>query len=195
MDRVEGLWDRMDRAEAAMIARTPWLPARPAGPVVIAATTAGRGGALWLLWCAAEAFRRGGDRRFARRAATAVAVALGVSQLLKRLVPTRPRPERPGGPARRELPERPGSSSFPSAHAASAAAFTTAVLRHDRRLVLVVAPVAATAVYGRLRTRVHWPSDLAAGVTIGVAAALCPTGARRVPRRPCRRPRRSCPGR
>jgi len=178
-----------------MIVETPWLPARPPSPVVTVATTAGRGGALWLLWCAAEALRPGGDRRFARRAATAVAVALGVSQLLKRIVPARPRPEQPGGPARRELPERPDSSSFPSAHAASAAAFTTAVLRHDRRLALVVTPVAAIAVYGRLRTRVHWPSDVVAGVTIGVAAALRPTGVRRAPRRPCRRRRRSCSGR
>jgi len=161
-----------------MIAETPWLPARPPNPVVTAATTAGRGGALWLAWCAAEGLRPGGDRRFARRAAVAVGAALGVSQLLKRLVPARPRPERPGGPARRDLPERPDSSSFPSAHAASAAAFTTAVLRHDRRIALVVAPVAATAVYGRLRTRVHWPSDLAVGVTIGVAAALAATARR-----------------
>jgi undecaprenyl-diphosphatase len=162
-------WERLNRAEATLIEDSPGLPARPSPPVVVAVTTAGRGGALWLLLCAAEAARPGGDRRFARRAAVAVGVALGVSQLVKRIVPRRPRPEQPGGPARRGLPERPESSSFPSAHAATAAAFTTAVAAYDRRAAMAVAPMTVTAVYGRLRTRVHWPTDLLAGVAIGVA--------------------------
>lgn len=165
-------WDRLNRAEAVLVAETPWLPKSPPHPLVIALTTAGRAGALWLLWCGLEAVRPGGDRRFAARTAAAVGAALGAGQLLKRLAPARERPELPGGPARRDLPETPDSSSFPSAHAASAAAFTTAVLLRDRRLALLLSPVVMTAIYGRLRTRVHWPSDVVAGIVIGVAAAL-----------------------
>jgi undecaprenyl-diphosphatase len=162
----------LNRVEARLIVDSPGLPARPPHPVVTAVTTAGRGGALWLLLCVAEAARPGGDRRFARRAATAVGVALGASQLVKRIAPRRPRPEPPGGPARRDLPERPESSSFPSAHSATAAAFTTVVLTHDWRVGTAVAPVTLTAIYGRLRARVHWPTDLVAGVVIGVVAAV-----------------------
>jgi membrane-associated phospholipid phosphatase len=60
-----------------------------------------------------------------------------------------------GGPVRRTLPERPDSPSFPSSHAASAVAFTTALALRDRRLALLATPLTATAIYGRLRTRVH----------------------------------------
>ncbi len=168
-------WERLNRAEARLVAASPWLPARAPHPVVTAVTTAGRGGAVWLGLCLAEAVRRGGDRRLARRAAAAVVLALGIGQGVKRVVPTRARPEPPGGPARRDLPERPESSSFPSAHAATAAAFMTVVLVRDRRAALAIAPTALTAVYGRLRTRVHWPTDVLAGAAIGVAAALIVT--------------------
>jgi len=166
------MWESANRVEAALIADAPWLPARPPNPIVTAVTTAGRGGALWWAWIAVEAARPGGDRRWARRAGAAVGLALGASQLLKRLVPPRQRPEAPGGPARRELPERPDSPSFPSAHAATAAAFTTAAALRDFRLGLLVTPLTGTAIYGRLRTRVHWPTDLLAGASLGVAAAL-----------------------
>ncbi|MFL6141454.1 MAG: phosphatase PAP2 family protein [Labedaea sp.] len=165
-------WERLNRAERALLADLPVLPESPPNPVVTAVTTAGRGGVLWLLLCAAEALRRGGDRRLARHAAVGVAAALAASNALKRLVPYRPRPEPPGGPARRSLPERPDSSSFPSSHAASAAAFSTAIMLHHGRRALLVAPLAATAIYGRLRTRVHWPTDLAAGMALGAGSAL-----------------------
>ncbi|HEV7650412.1 MAG TPA: phosphatase PAP2 family protein [Actinophytocola sp.] len=170
------MWERVNRAEAALIADTRWLPARQPNAAVIAVTTAGRGGVLWLLWIAVEALRPGGDGGWAARAAAAVGAALVASQLVKRLVPARHRPEAPGGPARRNLPERPDSPSFPSSHAATAAAFTTALALRDPRLGLLVTPLTATATYGRLRTRVHWPTDLAAGASIGVAAALAVHG-------------------
>lgn len=175
------MWERANRAEAALFADTPWLPRRPPNVVVTAVTTAGRGGALWLLCTLTEALRPGGDRRWAAHTAAAIGIALGVSQLVKRIAPHRCRPEAPGGPARRSLPERPDSSSFPSAHAATAAAFTTALATRGP-LSLLVVPVTATAVYGRLRTRVHWPSDIVAGMAIGVTATMCTSTWARRPR-------------
>jgi membrane-associated phospholipid phosphatase len=32
-------------------------------------------------------------------------------------------------------------------------------------------PLPLVATYGRLRTRVHWPTDLVTGVAIGITAA------------------------
>ncbi|HEU5475628.1 MAG TPA: phosphatase PAP2 family protein [Actinophytocola sp.] len=164
-------WERLNRAEARALAGDPALPDRPPSRVVMAVTTAARGGGLWLALCAAEALRPGGDRRVARHAALAVVAALGLAHLIKRGTPRRARPEPPGGPARRLLKERPDSSSFPSAHAATAAAFTAAVVAHDVRRATLVAPLTLTAIYGRLRARVHWPTDLLAGVTLGVGTA------------------------
>jgi membrane-associated phospholipid phosphatase len=164
-------WEPLNRREARLIADTPVLPARVPHPVVTAVTTAGRGGGLWLAICAIEALRPGGNRRLARRGAASVAGALAVSHVLKLVLPHRPRPEPPGGKARRSLPETPDSSSFPSAHAATAAAITATLLRHKPKLAALAAPLTLTATYGRLRTRVHWPSDLVAGTAIGLAAA------------------------
>lgn len=168
-------WTGLDRVEARLVGETHHLPRRPPSPVVTLVTTAARGGVLWFAWCVREAVRPGGDRRLARRAAASVGVALVMAEALKQLLPARWRPERPGGPARRELPECPRSSSFPSAHAATSAAFVTTVLAHDRRRGALVLPAAVTAVYGRVRTRVHWPSDVVAGLVIGVATARLTT--------------------
>jgi len=157
--------------ETKLFVDNPALPDTAPHPVVIAVTTAARGGVLWLLLCALEAVRSRGDRRAARRGALSVLSALTVSHLIKRVTPRRPRPEPPGGGARRSLPERPDSSSFPSAHAATAAAFTTAVLAHDHRIAAPLVSLPVLATYGRLRARVHWPTDLLTGVAIGVTCA------------------------
>jgi undecaprenyl-diphosphatase len=164
-------WESLNGVEARLIVDSPALPATTPHTAIIAITTAARGGALWLALCAFEALRAGGDRRAARHGAVSVVAALAVSQLLKRVTPYRPRPEPPGGRARRALPERPDSSSFPSAHAATAAAFTAAAFARDRRLAIALMPLPLVATYGRLRTRVHWPTDLVTGVVIGITTA------------------------
>jgi undecaprenyl-diphosphatase len=137
------VWEWLNRLEAGLIAESAALPARTPHPVVTAVTTAGRGGLLWLALCMLEAVRPRGNRRLAGRGAAAVGVALAASHLVKRVVPRRPRPEPRGGRARRSLPETPDSSSFPSSHAATGAAFLSAVLVHDRRLAVLLAPSSA----------------------------------------------------
>jgi undecaprenyl-diphosphatase len=164
-------WESLNGVEARLIANSPALPATTPHTAIIAVTTAARGGGLWFALCAFEACRPGGDRHAARHGAVSVVAALTVSHLLKRVIPYRPRPEPPGGRARRALRERPDSSSFPSAHAATAAAFTAAAFTRDRRLAIALLPLPLVATYGRLRTRVHWPTDLVTGVAIGLTVA------------------------
>jgi membrane-associated phospholipid phosphatase len=170
--RTSQRWARLNEAEARLIVDSPALPARPPHPAVTAVTTAARGGGLWLALSALEAVRPGGDRRAARHAALSVLVALVVGHAVKRMSPSRSRPEAPGGRARRTLPERPDSSSFPSTHAATASAFgAVAVARYRYRGALLL-PLPIVATYGRVRARVHWPTDVLAGIGIGVAAAI-----------------------
>lgn len=75
-------------------------------------------------------------------------------------------------PEWRALPNPPTSSSFPSGHAASAAAFATAVAMEAPLAGAVVAPIAATVAYSRMHTGVHWTSDVVAGALLGSGVAL-----------------------
>lgn len=170
--RTSQQWERLNEAEARLIIDSPALPARAPHPAVTAITTAARGGGLWLALCALEALRPGGDRCAARQTTLSVLTALAASHTVKRLAPPRSRPEPPGGAARRALPEQPDSSSFPSAHAATASAFGTAVIvRYGPRGVLLL-PLPLVAIYSRVRARVHWPTDALAGAAIGIAVAI-----------------------
>lgn len=138
-------------------------------PLVIAVTTAARGGLLWL--AAAVVLNRLGRSRAARRGLFAGAAGMAAAHVIAPLVGRR-RPRADDLPARQALPERPTSAAFPSKHATTAAAFAAAVTLEAPAEGLWVTPLAAVVCYGRLRTRAHWPSDVYAGVVLGVAIAV-----------------------
>jgi membrane-associated phospholipid phosphatase len=154
------------RVESAAVALAPWLPRRPPARAVLWLTTAARGGGLWIGIAALAATRNGAPRQAAAEGLGAVALSTVATHTIKRLV-HRSRPRAALVPARRALPERVRSSSFPSSHAASAAAFTTAVTLRCPGMGVAVAPLATVVSYGRARTRVHWPSDVLAGAAFG----------------------------
>lgn len=110
--------------------------------------------------------------RQGRRAAATGAAAIGVTSLVvnqpMKLAGDRPRPDREGAGVPEERWVRmPTSSSFPSGHSASAAAFAVAVgdvlptLRWPLRLT------GAVVAFSRVYTGVHYPGDVAAGVLSG----------------------------
>ncbi len=74
-------------------------------------------------------------------------------------------------PAYQRIDHPPTSSSFPSGHAASAAAFATAVAMESPRTAAVVAPVAVAVAYSRVHVGVHWCSDVVAGAALGSGIA------------------------
>ncbi|MEU7527168.1 phosphatase PAP2 family protein [Saccharothrix sp. NPDC042600] len=135
---------------------------------VVAASLVARGGVVWVPVAAVLAGV--GERRAAVRGLIAAGVALPLGHLLSRAV-FRRRPPASRLPARRALPERPDSSSFPSKHAMTAAAFGTAVGVESPRAGAAVAPLVAVIAYSRVRTRVHWPSDVVGGLVLGAAVA------------------------
>lgn len=113
----------------------------------------------------------GGPR--GRQAAASGVVAIGVTSLVvnqpMKLAGDRPRPDREGtGVPEERWVRMPTSSSFPSGHSASAAAFAVAVgdvvpaLRWPLRLA------ASVVAFSRVYTGVHYPGDVAAGVASGV---------------------------
>lgn len=128
-----------------------------------------------VLWCgvaAGLAARKGPSRRAGLRGVCAIgAASVLASFVTKRLIPRR-RPAATLVPSHRRLIDRPSSSSFPSGHAASAAAFTTAVALESPLLGATVLPLAAAVVYSRVHTGVHWPSDVASGAALGTAVGL-----------------------
>ncbi|MEX1077917.1 MAG: phosphatase PAP2 family protein [Homoserinimonas sp.] len=74
-------------------------------------------------------------------------------------------------PIGRQLKKSPTSGSFPSGHAASAAAFATGVAFESPRVGAAIAPVAAGVAYSRLHTGAHWLSDVVGGAVLGAGVA------------------------
>ena len=151
---------------------------RPAWPVT-ALSTAAQGGVLWLAVAAVLAWRPGPRRRAAGHGLVGGAAGMAFGHAVKAVV-RRPRPQAQQLPARRALPEQPKSSSFPSTHATTAAAFTVAVTLTAPATGAAIAPLAAAVCYSRLRTRAHWPTVVYGGVAMGaVVGGLVHRGFRR----------------
>ena len=114
-----------------------------------------------------------GDR-WARRAAWrglgSLAAASVMANVIAKGLSGRRRPD-VQVPAARRLP-RPASPSFPSGHAANAAAFATGVAIEKPSLAGPAIALAAAVSASRVATGVHYPSDVLAGTAIGAAAGL-----------------------
>jgi undecaprenyl-diphosphatase len=127
---------------------------------------------LWLGIAGILVARPGSLRRAGLRGVAAIAVASAVTNVSTKWAFRRRRPASTLVPAHRRVSRRPHSPSFPSGHAASAAAFTTAVAMEHSAAGAVCAPIAAGVTYSRVHTGVHWPSDVAAGVGLGVGIGI-----------------------
>lgn len=119
----------------------------------------------WLVLGAVGALADRGRRADWIASAAGVAAAHGASIAVKRVV----RRSRPGDPGIRVLVSTPSGLSFPSSHATSTT--TAAVLYGSvlgRRLTPALVP---PMMVSRLVLGVHYPSDVAAGSTLGGAVA------------------------
>jgi diacylglycerol kinase family enzyme/membrane-associated phospholipid phosphatase len=167
--RYTGHVNDTDRAISRAISeRAP----SPVDPVMKGLSTAANHSVLWFAVAALLAGRRGSSRKAAMRGVLAIAGAsTSANAVLKPLMPRR-RPAASELPAYQTIDNPPTSSSFPSGHAASAAAFATAVALESPRLGAVVAPLAAGVAYSRVHVGVHWTSDVLAGAALGTGVAL-----------------------
>jgi undecaprenyl-diphosphatase len=109
-----------------------------------------------------------------RRTAVEGMVAIGINsglanQAFKR-VAQRERPSESVPEAR--MLEQPESTSFPSGHTASAAAFSGIVGRAYPKLWLPINGLAAAVGFSRVYTGVHYPGDVLGGWLLGKSVAL-----------------------
>jgi membrane-associated phospholipid phosphatase len=122
-----------------------------------------RGGGIWLALTVAAALRPG-SRSAGRDGMLAWVAASMVAFGLKRQV-QRPRPKlvhRIGSP--------PTSSSMPSSQTAGAVAYATAAVWRSPTTGLITMPLAITVAWSRAATGRHFPTDIAAGAALGLAA-------------------------
>ncbi|WP_245827747.1 bifunctional phosphatase PAP2/diacylglycerol kinase family protein [Sinomonas mesophila] len=162
---VEG----MDRA---LVRRIASLPRGPWDRALVWLTRAATKSKLWMAVAALLATRKGPPRRAAAHGLLAVAVASAVVNIVFKTILPRARPEPHHLPVHRFLHPQPTSSSLPSGHSASAAAFATGVGIVSPPLGAALAPVAAGVAYSRVHTGAHWPSDVVLGSAMGVGAAF-----------------------
>ncbi|WP_346777620.1 phosphatase PAP2 family protein [Rhodococcus sp. HNM0563] len=163
---------RAREADHALFALTDRVPTA-VDPLFRRLTRSADHSVLWM-GCAALCVLCGGRvRRGAVRGLASVAGASALANgLLKPLLPRRRPPARTDPRFARRLVPIPTSSSFPSGHSASAAAFVTGVALESPAAGAALAPLAAAVAYSRVHTGVHWPGDVAVGAVVGAAVAL-----------------------
>ena len=158
--------------DLSLVARSAALRSSRADAGLRALSTAADHSRLWLGAAALLGAAGGSARRGGVRGLIAVAGASAVANGLLKPVFPRSRPDTELVPVLRRVLAPPVSSSFPSGHSASAAAFVTAVAIESPKAGLLLAPVAAAVCYSRVHVGVHWPTDVVAGAALGSAIAL-----------------------
>lgn len=174
----------VDQAVFDAVARTPAPLLDRAAPAL---TNAADHSKLWLVAAAALAVFGGakGRRAALRGVCTLGASSVITNQLLKRLV-TRRRPNREALPGRRNGQRRPTSSSFPSGHAASAAAFAYGAATEWPALTAPLGALAGAVGFSRVATGAHYPSDVGAGYLVGLGVGTWGRKVVPVPEQPVR---------
>jgi undecaprenyl-diphosphatase len=128
-------------------------------------------GVLWIGIAGGLVLSGRSGRRAAAQGLIALSLASVVTNVVLKRVSGRPRPPAGLVPVAREPRRMPFTTSFPSGHAASAAAFTTAVVMELPWTCVLLVPLSAAVAASRVVIGVHYPSDVVAGAALGIAAA------------------------
>ncbi|MER6301743.1 phosphatase PAP2 family protein [Kitasatospora sp. NPDC001539] len=163
---------RLDAIDRALFDRIAAAPLHGTRPWLRALSRAADHGLLWTGTAAVlGAFGGRTGRRAALRGLGSLAIASATANTVAKHATRRPRPALDGVPSLRRLLRQPVTTSFPSGHSASAAAFATGVAIESPLLGAAVAPIAAAVAFSRVYTGVHYPGDVLAGAALGAAAA------------------------
>lgn len=129
-------------------------------------------GKLWFLVAGVLALMGTRYRRAGARGLGSLAGASLLSNTVVKPLVGRSRPALDPMHPSRQLPRMPWTSSFPSGHSASAAAFAVGAALERPRTAFVLAPLAAAVAYSRVHVGVHYRSDVVAGAALGAGVAL-----------------------
>ena len=129
-------------------------------------------GALWIGVGAVGALSGKRSRRAAIRGLATLGAASFVSNSVVKPLIGRRRPDRERTSLARRIGHLPWTSSFPSGHAASAAAFAAGATMELPAAGVALVPLAAAVAYSRVHVGVHFRSDVWAGAAIGVTLAV-----------------------
>src|SRR5215218_8062514 len=170
--RPRGILEPLVRLDCDLFARvagghTPWLDR---GLPLLSRSA--NHSVLWIAIAAglATAGGRRGQRAALRGLASIAVTSLAVNQGIKRVV-RRPRPSLRNVPAVRRVRVAPLTTSFPSGHAASAAAFATGAAIELPPAGPPLAALAAAVGGSRVYVGVHYPLDVLVGAGVGATVA------------------------
>lgn len=135
-------------------------------------TTSANHGLLWFGVGAVGAMLGKRPRRAALRGVASLGMASFVANSVIKPLVGRRRPDPQRTRAARRIGKIPWTSSFPSGHSASAAAFATGAALELPVSATVLGPLAAAVAYSRVHVGVHYKSDVVVGAASGVAVAL-----------------------
>lgn len=173
MSRRAAVLDQLQRLDQALFEAVAHSDSRVLDLVMPRLTDAADYSKLWM--GIGLALRLTGRRRLSRASTrgllTLAASSLITNQLVKR-VQRRGRPNALTVPALRRSRRIPTSSSFPSGHAASAAAFAVGVGLESAPAGLGLGVLAGLVGLSRVATGAHFPSDVAAGFALGAGIAV-----------------------
>ncbi|WP_042405425.1 bifunctional phosphatase PAP2/diacylglycerol kinase family protein [Streptacidiphilus carbonis] len=163
----------LQKLDARLFDRVASARLRGAHPVLPRLGRAADHGALWMAAAAGLGLSRNrAARRAALRGVGSLALASTAANVFAKQVSGRSRPLTDVVPLARRLLRAPITTSFPSGHSASAAAFATAVTLESPWLGVVAVPLAAGVASSRVYTGAHYPGDVLAGVALGTGMAL-----------------------
>jgi membrane-associated phospholipid phosphatase len=170
---VDGWWQELNDLDVAAYAAIAATPTPVVDRVFRGATRAADHWKLWLGSAAALSIAGGSrGRRAAINGVAAMAVSSAVVHLALKPLGDRRRPDR----TRHQVPmtrqvSMPTSTSFPSGHAASAAAFATGVASAFPEAGIPLGAAATLVAYSRVHTGVHYPADVIVGAVTGTTVA------------------------
>ncbi|MCA1823133.1 MAG: bifunctional phosphatase PAP2/diacylglycerol kinase family protein [Mycobacteriales bacterium] len=163
-------------ADVALFDRIAALHSPPLDATLPRLSHAANNARLWLgIAAVLAAVGRRRERRAALRGTLAVALTSAITNGPLKLAVRRKRPPLALVPLGRQVRRKPTTSSFPSGHAASAAAFATAVALEQPLVAVPIAVVAGGVALSRIYNGAHYPSDVVVGAGLGAGVAYATT--------------------
>lgn len=163
-------WERVQSLDERMMESSSRARSHGLNRTLVSITLAANYSRLWVVIAGALSLFGGSrGRRASGRGLVAIAVAAILANGPAKLAVRRRRPSQHPRPA---LIGMPRSSSFPSGHSAAAFAFATAASAELPALAPVLLPLSGAVAYSRVHAGVHYPSDVLAGIGIGVGSGL-----------------------